>query len=606
MLFAKEHQVTTSDTLSLINVAKGQETADLVVVGGTLLNVYTGELLPGQDVAIKGERIAYVGPDAKHTIGSVTTVIDARDKTLIPGLIDGHSHLTDLVSISEYLRYIAPGGTTAIFTETESSIFAMADEGLSIFLDSCRNQPIKVYALASVCPFIGPDLERGSYIPLDRLGQALRQPEVAGIGEAYWPTVVDGEEATLAILDTCHSLGKPVEGHSAGAKGSKLVAYVASGVSSCHEPIFANEVLERLRLGLHVMMRHGAIRQDLLTLAPIKDQNIDFRRLALATDGVSLPALIKHGYIDDALRQAIGLGFDPIKAIQMVTLNVAEHFRLDHDIGGIAPGRYADILIIPDVRTIRPEYVISNGQVVARNGQVLIQPKRYRYPEAARHTIRIDRRFAATDFRVPVPEDYRNNGQTEAYSVTKPVSIRVPAVGNGNIITANERIDLTPRDGVLVSDLTADILKMAVINRLDSGRVFVGFARGFGLKAGAVATSVTFCGNHLAVVGTNDEDIACALNRIVELQGGFVLCREGQVIEEIPLPIFGTVSDLSAEEAAEKMLSLTQAIQSLGSDLDNPLLSLQTITFTALPYLRVTDSGLIDIKTKEQVGLFVV
>lgn len=588
--------MTVDEIRSLINVAQGKEKADLVIARGTLLNVYTAELLPEQDVAVKGQRIAYVGPDASHAIGPDTAIVDARGKTLIPGLIDGHTHLNNLVDISEYLRYIVPGGTTALVTETETAANIMGYEGVGLFLDSLRDQPIKIYALASVC-VPNPQWENGAHLPIEQVEQLLRLPQIVGVGESYWPRVVDGDERILAIFALSRALGKSLEGHSAGAKGPKLVAYAAAGVGSCHEPVYAEEVLERLRLGLHVMLRQGAIRQDLPTLVAIKDMNPDFRRLVLATDSVWPPELIQYGYLDHALRQAIELGFDPIKAIQMVTLNVAEHFRLDHEIGGIAPGRYADILVIPDVATIRPEYVISNGQIVARDGQLLVEPKRYRYPEAARQTIHVARPFTASDFTVRVPRDVHLDGDR--------VIIRVPAVASGHIIVAEERVPMEVEDGRLGVDLARDVLKLAVIDRRDQRHTFVGFARGFGLKTGAVAASVSWDANNLIAVGADDEDMAWALNRVVELRGGFVVCRGGQVLEELPLPVFGVVSDLTIEEAAEKMVRLARAVESLGSQLENPLLSLQTMTFTALPYLRVTDRGLVDIRAKKLVGLFV-
>lgn len=589
--------VNSSEILALVNVAQGKEKADLVIAGGTLLNVYTAELLPQQDVAIKGERIAYVGPDASHAIGLDTTVIDARGKTLIPGLIDGHTHLNDLLNMSEYLRYIIPGGTTALVTETASAANIMGYEGVALSLDSFRDQPIKVYTLVSLSGCVGPYWLGDSQLPLDPLGQLLSRPEVVGVGETFWPAVIDGDERTLAMFALSQSMGKSLEGHSAGAKGSRLVAYAASGVSSCHEPVYADEALERLRLGMYVMLRHGAIRQDLSTLAPIMDKGIDHRRLVLATDSIWPTELVEHGYLEHALRQAIELGFDPIKAIQMVTLNVAEHFRLDHEIGGIAPNRFADILIVPDVRTIRPEFVISNGQIVARDGRLLVQPKRYHYPEAARHTIRVDRPFQPSDFAVPVPES--------AHLQSDKIKIRVPAIASGHIIAADERLDMTATDGHLNSDLGQDVLKLTVINRRDQARRFVGFVRGFGFKTGAVAASVSWFRNNLIAVGVDDVDIALALNRVIELQGGFAICRAGQIVEELPLPVFGTIADLTIEEVAAKMVSLARGMVSLGSTLDNPLLSLQTMTFTPLPYLRVTDRGLYDVRAKEIVRLFV-
>ena len=348
---------------ALMRVALGEEKADLVVAGGNLVNVYSGEILKNYSVAIKGQWIAYIGQDIRHIIGPQTKVIDVRGKTLIPGLVEGHAHLMAIpcfYSLEEFLRYAARGGTTTIITESMEIAYVRGYSGLVEFLEALRDQPIKLFATIPSLLALSPETKRKA-VDVDLLGELFRREEVVGLGESYWQSVLQDDARFLQLSQRSLEEGKTVEGHAAGAREEKLMAYLASGVSSCHESVSLEEALERLRLGLRVMIREGSIRKELEALARLKDERIDFRRLVLVTDGVSPQELLEKGYLEHVVQKAIDLGFDPVTAIQMATLNPAEHFHLDGFLGGIAPGKYADLVVIPDPRTIQAEYVISNG-----------------------------------------------------------------------------------------------------------------------------------------------------------------------------------------------------------------------------------------------------
>ena len=573
----------------LIHTALGREKADLVIKNARLVNVYTGEILDGQAVAVRGAWIAHVGPDADHTVGAGTTVIDAAGRTLIPGLIDGHTHLAWLFSIDEFLRHVIAGGTTTIVTETIEAFPVAGYAGVVDFLDSLADQPIKIFATAPPMMSISRTA-RG--ISENDLAKLLARDDILGLGEAYWQAVIQETDRMVSLFDQTQAAGKCLEGHSAGASGQKLMAYLAAGVSSCHEPINAPQVLDRLRLGLHVMIREGSIRRDLEAIAEIRHAGVDSRRLILVTDGVSPGDLLAGGYMERVVQKAIDCGFDPVAAIQMATLNVAEHFSLDGAIGGIAPARQADLLIIPDPRTIAPDLVVSRGKIIARDGRILQEPRPHAYRPSSRRTVNLPGRLGASDFAIPAPTGARR------------ATARVMDLVTG-LVTREMPMDLTVDNGHIPSDPGLDLLKVAAIDRTHRpGRRFVGLVRGFGLTAGAVASSAAWDTSDIIVVGADEADMAAAVNRILDLQGGVVVCAGGRILAELPLPIFGLMSDRPMAELAGQMDAVKAQIVRLGFPFDDPLLTLITLTGQAIPFFRICEEGLVNFKNGETVGLF--
>jgi len=360
----------------LMDVAAGIQKADLVVSNCRILNVYTREILDDHSIYIKDKWIACISRDDVKRKGKATQVVDAEGMVVIPGLIDGHTHLANYFNAKEFLSYAIAGGTTCLVTETLEAYSVGGLEGVIDFIESYQDQPVKVFNTAPV--MVSPS-KKTNGISEDDLEKLLKRDDVLGLGEVYWQATFQEPESILPLMTRALSMGKIVEGHSAGASRGKLAAYVGSGVSSCHEPITMDQALERLRLGLYVMVREGGVRKDLEAISKIKDQEVDLRRMVLVTDSVSPEFLIKNGTLEHVLQKAINLGFDPVDAIRMVTLNVAEHFGIDNLIGGIAPGRFADLCIIPDIQKINPAWVISNGNVIARNGKCIISPRNHEY-----------------------------------------------------------------------------------------------------------------------------------------------------------------------------------------------------------------------------------
>ncbi len=579
---------------SLVNTALGKEKADLAIIGGDLVNVYTGEVLKGWGVAIKGEWIAYTGEDAAHTIGPETTVIDASGKTLIPGLIDGHAHLLHTyATIHEFLKHVIKTGTTTIVTEMLDFAFTVGYAGVADFLESVRYQPIKVFATAPSTLANGQTGYKDNITP-EEFDSLLANERVLGLGESNWVPVTRGDEPLLDLFARTLARGKRLEGHSAGAKGNKLAAFAASGNSSDHEPIAAQEVLDRLRLGMHVLIREGDVRHDLESIAAIKDEPIDFRRLALTTDGMGAAHMLAYGFMDSLVRKAIELGFEPVTAIQMATLNVAEHFGLDSILGGIAPGKQADVVVVPNIRDIMPVHVISKGEMVVEDGIRIVEPRTHIYPDFMRKTVQLPRDLTADDFRIPV----KGSGAGE-------VTVRVIDLG-ADIANKEVHIPMKVVNGHLMADIEQDIIKVAAIDRIHgTGRMFVGLVRGFGLKSGAFAATASWDASNILVVGASDADMAGAVNRIRELQGGSVVFANGEVLAELPMPISGQTAEIPMEEIAAKFQQIQTGVESLGCGLAYAHLMLNTLTTTIVPSIRISTEGLLDIKSGKRIDLFV-
>ena len=583
------HPLAGRNEKELIKVALGSVPADLVIVNASLVNVYTGEQLDGCSVSIKEKWIAYVGHDPDMAIGPRTTVIDARGKTVIPGLIDGHMHIAWLYSAGEFLRFAMRGGTTAIVTETMEPFPICGYDGVIDFMASVEDQPIKIFGTAPAMI----STSKAHHISVGMLRKLLERNDMIGLGESYWQAILQDPDNLIPVLKEAVVSGKRLEGHTAGARGRKLAAYLTTGISSCHEPIKVEEVLERLRLGMHVMIREGSIRNDLEAISEIKNFDIDMRRLILVTDGIDPETLMNKGYLEVVVQKAIDCGFDPITAIQMATLNVAEHFGLDDRIGGIAPGRYADILVIPDPATIEAEYVISSGEIIAQNGTLLKPPRAHHFSKPSLNSVHLGRRLEPADFSIRINSD----DSTQLVRIIDQVT---------GLVTKEVQMILPVVAGEIGFDFDRDIVKVAAIDRvIDPGKMFVGLIRGYHMQTGAIASSAAWDTSDIIVVGADDADMALAVNRIHEMQGGSVVCADGRVLAELPMPIMGVISDLTMERLAERLKEIRKATMQLGIPFDDPLLSLITLTGAAIPYLRICEEGLVNIKDGRTVGLVI-
>lgn len=579
-----------NQTKKLIDVALGRTPGDLAIVNARLLNVYTGEILDNQSVCTCGERIACVGPDVGSAIGDGTTVIDAGGATLIPGFIDGHAHVASSFTAGEFLKYAARGGTTTIVTETLEPYAVAGIGGVLDFLASLKDQPIKFFATAPA--MVSTSRAAMGIDPAD-LDTLLARQEIVGLGESYWQAVLQNPDVFLPIFAQTTAHRKLLEGHSAGARGNKLQAYAACGVSSCHEPIKAEEVLDRLRLGIYVMIREGSIRRDLAEIARIKDMVVDTRRLILTTDGISPADLMEMGYMEYLVQKAIDCGFDPVTAVQMATLNVAEHFGLDDRIGGIAPGKTADMVLIPAPQIIQAMVVVSSGRIIARDGTLEMAPRKHVFAAESLNTIRIPKKYEPSDFDLP----FHGDGDTATVRVIEMVT---------DLVTREMRLELGVSGGKVQSDAANDLVKIAAIDRANlPGSCFTGLIKGFGLQSGAMACSAAWDTSCVIVVGADETDMALCVNRIREMQGGAVVCNAGRVAAELAMPVFGLISELPLEELVARLKAIRQAAADLGVSFPDPLLTLIALTGAAIPFLRICEEGLVNFKDGRTVDLFV-
>lgn len=585
----KRYRPTVQEIELLMAVALKTVPADLVIQNARLVNVYTGEILPQTSVWVKQKWIAYVGNDRAAAIGPTTQVIEADGRVLAPGFIDGHTHLVWMLTVPEFIRYAAPGGTTTVISETMEAYPVAGLEGVLDVLGSFDDQPIKIFGTA---PAMVSTSQAATGMPADDLAAILDQEAVLGLGESYWQAVLQTPERYLPAMVATLDRGKTLEGHSAGARDKKLCAYLACGVSSCHEPISAPEVLERIRLGLYVMIREGSIRRDLAAIAAIRDAAVDTRRLILCTDGVGPADLVEKGYMEYVVQKAVDSGFAPVSAIQMATLNVAEHFGIDGIVGGIAPGRCADMILLPELTRIVPDLVISNGRVIAEKQALLAAPRTHPYTQANRRTVRLPEALPPSTFAI----------RTDSKSGT--VTVRAIDMVT-DLVTREIQLDVTPAAGTILADPQSGLLKVAALDRSrNPGKTFTGLIRGFGLQRGALAASSAWDTFDIIAVGADDGDLAAAVTHIAKLQGGAVYCVDGAVVDEIPMPILGIISELPVPELARRLGAMNKALAGAGCTFPDPLLALVALTGAAIPFLRICEEGLVDFKSGKTLGLF--
>ena len=562
----------------LIRVARGELEAELVLKNARVINVFSGDVHV-TDVAIARSLIVGLGEyRGRHEI-------DLRGRYLAPGFIDAHVHIeSSMLSVPEFGRAVVPRGTTTVIADPHEIANVMGLAGVRYILDTSKYNPLSVYVMAPSC-VPATDLETaGSSLSAEDIEPLLADKWVIGLGEMMnYPGVLFCDDGVLAKIHAAS--GRPIDGHAPGLAGKDLCAYVVAGVASDHECTTVEEAREKLRVGMHIMIREGSTARNLHSLLPLVTPE-NARRCMFVTDDRHPSDLLREGHIDFLLREAVAQGLDPITAIQMATINPAEYFRL-YDKGAVAPGRRADLVVLSDLRDIRPEMVFRGGQLVAQEGQVLpgiVTPVQ----TPLRGSVNVAP-LAAEALRVPA-----TGGR-----------MRVIGVSEGQIVT--EKLMLAPRvdDGLAVADPERDILKLAVVERhLASGRVGLGFVHGFGLQRGAIAGSVAHDSHNIVVLGTNDADMLAAVQEVVRMGGGLTAVVDGKAIESVPLPIAGLMSSQPLEAVAAQLDRLLAAARDLGATLHDPFMSLSFLALPVIPALKLTDRGLVDVTQFRFVPLF--
>ncbi len=565
----------------LLPIARGDTPADLLLRHGRVVNVFTGEIVE-TDIAISGDTIVGLGTDyaARETM-------DLAGRFVCPGLIDAHVHIeSSMVTPLQFARAVVPRGTTTVVCDPHEIANVAGAAGIRYMLAASEGLPLTVLVnLPSCVPATplgtaGAELSAADLLPLADL------PRVVGLAEFMnVPGAVLGLPGALEKLVAFQ--GRVIDGHAPGISGRWLQAYVAAGPGSDHECTTAAEMTEKLRAGMIVFIRESTAARNLHALLPaVTSQNS--RRCAFCSDDRHPADLLDEGHLDHLLRLAVAEGLDPVTAVQMATLNVAEWFRL-HDRGAIAPGRRADLLVLPDLRDFRPEMVFCAGRLAARSGQ---PTEAWPLPAADEAPVRGTVRVDWERLSLAIPAQGRR--------------ARVIGVVPNQVLTEHLVDEISVRDGEAVADPARDLLKIAVIERhRGTGNIGLGFVRGLGLQRGALAGSVGHDAHNLIVAGCDDGSMHTAVRAVGQMGGGLVAAAGDEVLAAVPLPIAGLMSDQPLEVVRQQMDRLVAAAHDLGSPLHDPFMSLGFLALEVIPALKLTDRGLVDVEKFDFVPLFV-
>ena len=559
------------DLKGLIEVARGDAPADLVLANARIVNTFTGEI-EESSVAVHQGRIAGVGDytDARR-------VVDLGGKYLAPGFIDGHFHLESAyLHVDQFARAVVPRGTLAAVTDLHEVTNVLGLDGMRYIMDCARRVPVDLFFMAPSC-VPATDMETsGATLGPEDIKKALRWKGVLGLGEIMnFPGVISGDDHVLEKVQAAH--GRPKDGHAPRVRGKALNAYLSPIIGSDHESTEYEEGLEKLRRGMRLMIREGSAEKNLEELLPLVNHG-NYHRCMLVVDDRNALDILKEGDVDAVVRKAIRLGLDPVRAIQMASLNVAEYFRLE-GLGGIAPGYLANMMTLRDLESLDIEQVYYRGRLVAENGQALFQAS---LPpnESMTRTVRV-KPFAVEGLAL-------KSKATETY----PVIEIIP----GQIVT--RRVDERPSrsNGSIVADAGRDLLKLVVMERHHAtGNVGVGLVKGFGLKRGALATSVAHDSHNIVVVGVDDGDIFAAIKEVERNQGGLAVAADGMAQASLPLPIAGLLSPEPLETVAAKIEELEGLARELGCSVHSPFSVLSFLALPVIPELKLTDMGLVDV-----------
>jgi adenine deaminase len=558
----------------LISVAKGELPADLLLKNTRIVNTFIGEIEQA-DVAIYGNRIAGVGEYDK-----AKEIIDLQDSFLAPGLINGHTHIeSSMLHPVRYAQAVVPRGTLTVVTDLHEIANVCGSKGIKFVTDLARNLPLDMLFMAPSCVPATHLETPGARISSKEVKRILAHPKIIGLGEMMnFPGVVSGNEEVLKKIIA--STGKVIDGHAPGLGGKELNAYLSAGILSDHESTTFEEGKEKLRRGMYLMIREGSSEKNLDALLPLVTSNT-YKRCCFVVDDLNCSDLLWEGDIDAVIRKAIDRGLEPVRAIQMATINAAEYFRL-YDRGGIGPGYIANLITFNDLAKLEIDMVFYQGKLVARQGKPSFPPPPVTLE--LRDTIRIKPPTAKSlSLRAE-----RNNISEENY----PVIEIVP----GQIVTRKTMENMRVVDGTVMPDLKRDILKLVVVERHKaSGNIGVGLVKGFGLRKGALASSVAHDSHNIIAVGANDLEILKAIEEINRLQGGLVVCANLEVLASLPLPIAGLLSPEPLDVVVSQHEIVERTAASLGNLPPAPFAILSFLALPVIPELRLTDLGLVDV-----------
>lgn len=582
----------------LINVAAGRAPADTVIRQGKWVNVHTREVLDNHDIAIVAGRIAYVGPDASYCMGPETVVIEAAGRYMIPGLCDAHMHIeSGMLTPAEFARAVIPHGTTSMFTDPHEIANVLGLEGVRLMHDEALLQPVNIFTQMPSCAPSAPGLETtGFEITADDVAEAMQWPGIVGLGEMMnFPGVANADPKMLAEIAATQRAGKTVGGHYASPDlGRDFAAYVAGGPADDHEGTCEADAIARMRQGMRAMVRLGSAWYDVeAQITAITEKGLDPRNFILCTDDCHSGTLVNDGHMNRVVRHAIDCGCDPLIALQMATINTATHFGMERDIGSITPGRRADVILTSDLTNLPIELVMARGQIVAEQGSITVDCPHLDWPETARGTIHLGHALTATDFEITAPEG------------ANAVTANVIGMVENQAPTKALKAELPVHDGLVEATMApeGETCQIALVERhRATGGVTNAFVSGFGYTGKmAMASTVAHDSHHMIVVGTDRDQMALAANRLAEVGGGITLFRDGTELALVELPIAGLMSDRPATEVAAKAQKLVEAMETCGCALNNAYMQHSLLALVVIPELRISDLGLVDVRTFEMI-----
>jgi adenine deaminase len=561
-----------------LSIARGERPAERLFKNANLVNVLSGEIYR-TNVAVDDGRVIGLG-DYK-----AKRIINLKGAYLAPSLIDGHFHVeSSMLTTREFARAVVPHGTGVVVIDPHEYANVLGLDGIRYVLESSKNLPVDFFIMLPSCVPATTFETGGARLTAEDLKRMIGDERIAGVAELMnYPGVYLGVESELAKIEA--GKGKNIDGHAPGLRGRNLNAYVLAGIQSDHESTELAEAKEKLRLGMHILLREGSTERNLATLVPLINSH-NAMNCSFATDDKLAGDLVSEGHIDHCVRKAVRMGLPPMPALQIATISTARHYRL-RNFGAIAPRYWADFIVFDNLKNPFVRQTYKKGILVAEEGKYLA-PQRALAP----------RPRSTMNLRYTAPDDFK-------VRLNRAAKIRVIEVVPNQIVTRH--VIATPRTegGQVVPDIERDLLKLVVVERHHAtGNVGVGFVRGFKLKAGALGSTVAHDAHNVVVVGTNDNDIARAIDELVKMQGGQVAVSNGKVRAELALPIAGLVSDGPLKEVIDRISDLNTAARAMGCKLEAPLMTLSFLSLSPIPELRLTDQGLIDAVKMRPTTLF--
>lgn len=570
----------------VIDAALGVQPADTVVLNGQFVNVLSREVYQA-DVAIVDGLVAMVGKLEPGSIGPNTVKIDAAGKYIVPGFIDAHIHVeSSMLTYTEFSKMAVSRGTTAVASDLMEITIVSGIEGMKEVLRESKSSPVKLFY--TVPSFMEDESEMqtiGAVLNSEMIEQSLNLPESVGLAEVLYPPILNKSEKSSHVLELAKQRHKTAEGHAPKLFGSQLAAYASTGINSDHESSDAEEALGKLRSGIRVLMREGSASTDLeACLEIITKYNVDTRRCSMVSDDIDMLHIHRKGHMDNKVRMAVKSGVDPIVALQMVTINPAESLKLDDRIGSVSPGKCADIVILDSLTECSVNKVISDGKLMFDDGKVIADIKSPEISDLLKNTVKLIREVTSDDFNVRVDHS------------ASTAQVHVIGASPVSLITEPLTAELQVENGSVKPDSSKDILMIASVERYGkNGSIGRAFVKGFGLGSATIATSVGHDHHNITVVGSNSADMALAVNRIAELQGGILMVENGKVLHEIALPICGLLSSQDGVAMALELEAMQKDLAKRGCTMSSPFMTLSFVTLIFIPTLRITDRGLVDV-----------